>query len=243
LSEDEQRLAILEAKEKKFYRERNEEYAKKVRENHEWHIPKARELYDALRKTKSKSGNYYQVVEFNQKVIAALCLYFANDERLEKQFPQYKLSKGICLTGNKGTGKTHLMNFFSKNPKASYSLPTCRDIAEKYRTEWKYEGIGTIEYYAGLFKASQPQPFNHEYLGFCYGDLGTEDDKNSYGNKMNVMDEVFFNRYERGVPFHMTHFTTNLSGDEIKERYGVRFYDRLKETCNWIVLDGESFRE
>lgn len=53
----------------------------------------------------------------------------------------------------------------------------------------------------------------------------------------------YFKRYESGVARHMTHFTTNLNAAEIKERYGVRFYDRLKESCNWIVLEGESFRE
>lgn len=243
LTPEEHELAILEAKEKKFYKIRNKEYAEKVRRGYEWKIPKARELYEELKKTKSKSGLCYKVNANNQKVIAILCLYFANDPKLETEFPGMKLSKGICLTGKQGTGKTHLMNFFAKNPKASYLITTCRDVAEKFRTNWEYEGINTLEYYSSQPKASQPQAYNHEVLGFCFGDLGTEEDKNNYGNKMNVLDEIFFKRYETGVPLHMTHFTTNLSGEEIKERYGVRFHDRLKETCNWIVLNGESFRE
>lgn len=242
LTTDEQEEALRIARENKFYKIKNDEYSAKVKAGIEWIIPNARELYENLRRTKSRSGKPYKLTEQNRKVIAALCLYFANDSRLEELYPDYSLSKGICLTGLPGVGKTHLLNFFSKNPKQSYLLTTCGDVSEKFRTSWEYEGVSTIDYYSSTPKASQPQPFNHEILGFCFGDLGTEDDKNNYGNKMNVLNEIFFNRYEKSVPFHMTHFTTNLNGDEIKERYGARFYDRLKETCNWIVLNGESFR-
>lgn len=243
LTPEETELAILKGKEEKFYRIRNQEYAEKVRKGYQWKIPQARELYEALKATKSKSGGAYRITHDNQNVIEVLCLYFANDPNLERLYPKFKLSKGICLTGNKGSGKTHLLNFFCKNPKANYLLTACRDVADKFRTDWSYEGINTIEYYSSTPKASQPQPFDHEVMGFCFGDLGTEEDKNNYGNKLNVMDEIFFKRYETGTPFSMTHFTTNLNGEEILARYGERFYDRLKESCNWIVLKGESFRE
>jgi DNA replication protein DnaC len=242
LTTDEELEALRDAREKKFYRIQHEKYAEKVRAGIDWGKPTARDLYEGLKATFSKSGERYKITEHNKIIIEILCLYFSNDDNLQVLHPDIKHSKGICLTGMQGVGKTHLMNFFVKNPKASYMIPTCRDIAEKFRTNWEYEGINAIEYYSSTPKASQPSHYNQEVLGFCFGDLGTEEDKNVYGNKMNVMDEVFFKRYESGTPFHMTHFTTNLSGDEIKTRYGVRFYDRLKESCNWLVLKGESFR-
>jgi DNA replication protein DnaC len=243
LTDEENELAILAAKEAKFYRIKNQEYAEKVRNNVDWSIPNARELFEGLRRTKSKSDKWFMITDWNKEVIYKLCGYFANNPKLEEQYPGMSLKKGICLTGPSGVGKTHLMNFFCKNPKASYLLATCRDVAEKFRNKWEYEGITTLEYYSSTPFAAHPQPYNQPMMGFCFGDLGTEEDKNDYGNKMNVIDEIFFKRYESGVPIHMTHFTTNLNAAEIKERYGVRFYDRLKETCNWIVLNGESFRE
>lgn len=243
LTPEELNQLIIAAKEAKYYRIKNEEYAAALKAGIDWSIPNARELYENLRRTKSKSGKWFKVTEDNKKVIAMLCLYFANDPKFEQLYPGMSLKKGICITGIQGVGKTHLMNFFSKNPKASYLLATCRDVAEKFRTNWQYEGITTMEYYSCNPAASHPQPYNQPTVGFCFGDLGTEEDKNAYGNKMNVMDEIFFKRYENGISLHTTHFTTNLSGSEIQERYGVRFYDRLKESCNWIVLNGESFRE
>jgi len=242
LTEDEQAEGLRVAREKKYNYLKRLEYFEKVKNTPKLQAPTARVLYDGLMATKSKSGGYYQVNDMNRNIIHALCLYFANDPRFEQQFPQYSLSKGICISGNKGTGKTHLMNYFSFNPKQSYSLPTCKEIAEKFRTNWNYEGVGTVEYYAHVKKASHPQPYNQEVLGFCYGDLGTEDDKNNFGNKMNVLEEIFLTRYEANVPFHLTHFTTNLNPKEIETRYGDRFRDRLKETCNWLILDGQSFR-
>lgn len=242
LTPEEHDLAITAAKEAKYYRIKNEEYAAKLRRGSVQKEPNARELFEYLRATKSKTGKWYQITEDNKEVIFKLCLYFANDPKLEEKYPGMSLKKGICITGLPGVGKTHLMNFFAKNPKASYLLATCRDIAEKFRNNWEYEGITTLEYYSSTPFAAHPQPYNQTMMGFCFGDLGTEEDKNLYGNKMNVLDEIFFKRYESGVPMHMTHFTTNLTGEEIKERYGDRFHDRLKESCNWIVLEGKSFR-
>lgn len=247
LTEEEMNMAVLVAKEKKLRDKINLEYAEKIRNGITWEIPNARELFENLRRTKSKTGAWYKVTEFNSDVIAILCMYFSGKEGdkniLAEKYPHIKLNKGICLTGPQGVGKTHLMNYFARNPYQSYLLTTCRDVAEKYRNDWEYEGVKTLEYYSSKPAATHPQPYKQEHLGICFGDLGTEEDKNNYGNKINVIDEIFFKRYESGIPLHMTHFTTNLSGEEIKKRYGIRFFDRLVESCNWIVLEGDSFRE
>lgn len=243
LTEDETIEALRVARENKFYRLRQEEYSKKIAAGIDWSIPTARELYERLRRTVGNNGKPYQITPDNKKVIEILCLYFANDPRLPDLHPTINPDKGICLTGNVGVGKTHLLNFFATNPKQSYKLVTCREVAEKFRIGWQYEGTNTIEYYSSIPSAKHPQPYNQEVMGFCFGDLGYEDDKNNYGNKMNVMEEIIFRRYESHVPFHMTHFTTNLNAKELRSRYGERVYDRIKETMNWIVLEGTSFRE
>lgn len=242
LTPEEQQEALRVAREAKHQLTLRREYMERLKHDTVWSKPNAREMYEALKMTKSKMGEPYQVTEHNEAIIFALCLYFTNDPNLEQEFPAFSRKKGIILSGNKGTGKTHLMNFFCNNPYAGYSIPTCKDISEKFRTNWVYEDRNAIDYFSAIKKAPKPTPYNHEVLGFCFGDLGTEEDKNVYGNKMNVIEEIFFNRYENNVPFHLTHFTTNLNADEIEARYGVRFRDRLKESCNWMVLNGPSFR-
>jgi hypothetical protein len=50
---------------------------------------------------------------------------------------------------------------------------------------------------------------------------------------VNKMAEIILSRYERFTRTRcLTHFTTNLSADEIEERYGSRVRSRLREMCN-----------
>jgi DNA replication protein DnaC len=74
-----------------------------------------------------------------------------------------------------------------------------------------------------------------EYTGICFDDLGTEDtEKAHYGNRTNVMEKIILNRYDH-CRNKLTHFTTNLTAEQIKETYGLRVTDRLREMVN--VLD------
>jgi len=102
--------------------------------------------------------------------------------------------------------------------------------------------MSPIDYYSSLQRADIGHIYNHEYLGCCFGDLGAENESKSFGNTRNVMDDIIFNRYESKIPFHYTHFTTNLDADMIKQIYGERTLDRLCEMCNVLVIEGESFR-
>lgn len=115
LDEEETNLALLVAKETKLRQKINREYAEKIRNGITWEIPNARELFENLRRTKSRTGKWYKVTEFNSDVIAILCLYFsgsAEDKKiLSDKYPHINLDKSICLTGSQGVGKTHLMNF------------------------------------------------------------------------------------------------------------------------------------
>ena len=47
---------------------------------------------------------------------------------------------------------------------------------------------------------------------------------------------------ERYASRRFTIFTTNLDTDQIREKYGARIYDRLKECCTSIVFSNDSYR-
>jgi len=128
-------------------------------------------------------------------------LYFAGDKRFEDRGDNFSLSKGILITGTPGVGKSHLMAFFSKNPHSSYAHVTCKSVAERYRTGWKRDELDTLEWYSYTLKADAGHYWDQTELGYCFGDLGTEDEKNSFGNKMNVMEHIIFQRYENKLPF------------------------------------------
>ncbi|HTJ53754.1 MAG TPA: hypothetical protein VL443_30070 [Cyclobacteriaceae bacterium] len=237
LTFEEAEAAILEGRLKKDRELRIAAYAAKIREQPVVYTPSAKDWFNALLNTKSKSGENYQVTEENSHVVKQLCLYFANDSRFEGN-----LNKGILLMGKPGTGKTHLMNFFSSNPRMSYNIPTCKHIAEQYRTGWKNNDMDTIEYYSSPQKAYHNNRYNQSEFGICFGDLGAETEANNYGNKKNVIEEIVFTRYEKGLKFISNHFTTNLDGEDIGKIYGDRMKDRLREMCNVLLLNCKSWR-
>lgn len=75
----------------------------------------------------------------------------------------------------------------------------------------------------------------HEVL---IDDIGSEQINNTFGVKSEILSLVLECRCESK---HRTHFTTNLSGATIKERYGDRIIDRLK-MFRTFVLNGRSNR-
>lgn len=239
LTEDEVSAALLRARIEKDQDMKRRAYAEKINANPVWYEPTAEQMKGKLLTTTSKTGNPFRIVDAkHEAVINQLCLYFSKS-------PTYAgdPKKGILLRGKPGSGKTHLMNFFCKNPKASYSLPTCKIVVERYAQGWNSDDRATIEFYSALKKAEFDHIYSQKVLGFCFGDLGAEvSESNSYGNKRNVMEEIIFNRYEANLDFCYTHFTTNLNTEELEKKYGSRFRDRLREMCNVYTLENESFR-
>jgi len=242
LTEEEIEEGLRVAREQKDLQLKKQAYWDRINAKVNWNRPTAEQIRIALLDTKSQTGKPFQVTEWNKDIVGALCLYFAGDNRFNSFAEDFSLDKGILLLGVPGVGKTHLMNFFSKNPHASFIIPTCKAISEKYVNGWTRDGMSTIEYYSGLQTAEVGHVYDQTYLGICFGDLGAEAEGNNYGNKRNVIEEIVFNRYESKLPFKYTHFTSNLDADMIGTKYGERLRDRLREMCNVFTLDGKSFR-
>lgn len=70
-------------------------------------------------------------------------------------------------------------------------------------------------------------------------DFGIEDILNEYGTKRSTLAEVIDDAERRG---QLVVLTTNLTMNEIKERYGMRTIDRLKALTTCVSCVGESFR-
>lgn len=196
-----------------------------------------------------------------KNVIRALCYYFTGDVRFEQlclkggkiclmngeedEVPlNWKLSKGILLGGPKGTGKTSIMRLFNRNKRFCYELFDCRELAKKFansrQDQGGYEAVSLFE--GMLMMPKCEENFYNEKFGVCFEDLGSEEEANHYGNKVNVIAHLIQARYTNNIPFCMTHMTTNLGKDRIKDVYGERVLDRMKEMFNWIPVDGVSRR-
>lgn len=215
------------------------------------------ELYDYARGRASQmlrieTGDPTAVFEpavFQRDAIAALVFYFTNNPEFENLVTsvyntnglKFSLNKGIWLWGNPGVGKTLIMQMFNRNRRMCYEVVQCPKIVFGYV---KY-GDEHISNYGRIQKEfDSALSFYQSEKGICYNDLGIETTPaKHYGTPINVMETIFMDTYENKVPWWQRHVTTNLTIDQLKEMYGVRFVDRVKQCFNIIDINGKSLRK
>lgn len=166
-------------------------------------------------------------------IFKLLCQYFTNNSEFEKS--GYSLKKGLFLFGNIGCGKTTMMRLFQRNVTNDFYVISCRQVADEYT---KF-GADTLEKYSVLKEVYPHEHYGQKVQGICFDDLGTEKNKKYFGNEINVMEDIFQNRYDKRL-IGKTHLTSNLSGEEIDEMYGPRVRSRLREMCNVIQFSKDA---
>lgn len=185
------------------------------------------------------------VIDDNNRDVLRFLLYYFNDcPKAEEVFPGrgYKLHKHIMLQGNVGTGKTLLMEIFSEylrytnNPNFFYNLSVTQMI--NY-----YTLHNNLDRYT--FNEEENKGFQCKPVNICLNDIGVQT-TTFFGMDTKVLtDEFLHARNEIWSQFHLkAHVTTNLSIEQLKEKYKDgfgRLIDRFK-TYNVIPLGGDSRR-
>lgn len=174
-------------------------------------------------------GNSFHISEMDHHTIYKLLIYMIKDEKAAVN-QKIDLSKGILVSGSIGCGKTSLMNLV--RPFAyhayEYKIKTCREVS----FEFAKNGFEAINGYM-LKQANQSR-----LTGYCFDDLGAEQQIKHFGNDCNVMAEVLISRYEQFVENKsVTHITTNLSASEIENSYGNRLRSRMRQMFNLVTFD------
>lgn len=207
LDELELEEALRAAREKKYFQLKREEYNRKLNED----MSPPTFTWEQLR---DRYAEKYTIDQENAQVVTDLCYYFSGDLQFSGD-----LNRGLLLYGAVGVGKTSLMQVFFRNHRQSFVVVSCRQVESAFAQEGNQ----------GLMKY-----FDHS-RAFCFDDLGTEPAVTKYyGTDKAAMTEVLLNRYDFRMPYNCTHITTNLSAEEIKQRYGTRVVDRMREMFNFI---------
>lgn len=222
LTEDEIAGALLKAREEKHYRMKREEYREKLTAEPRSIKLTAEEYWQGFKQ-------WWQTDDDNAAIIQNICYYFSEDVKFKGN-----LEKGLLLVGGVGVGKSTLMEFFKKNQRSSYRMLSCREI----ESDFAMEGEKSVSYCSyDIPISTNSDPFGHQVIGICFDDLGTEANGKYFGKEKNLMAEIILNRYDNKLPFCRTHITTNLTAMQIKDQYGTRVTDRMREMFNIISFD------
>ena len=215
-----------------------EEYRKKISEPVVYQELTAEQLKSYfIREFKAQHSVDFVEDEYSIPVLERLCLYFANDERFEMLDDDYSLSKGLVLHGVIGCGKSSWMRIFQTNQKCSFQFKSCSQVAR----EFSKEGYKTLEkYFSPIPNVYRSQFFGQQELGWCFDDLGFEQEAKHYGKASNVMVELIQAIYDKPAMKGMVHFTTNLSANQIGDNYGSRIRSRMRELFNVISYASEA---
>jgi DNA replication protein DnaC len=221
---------------------KNKEYIKKVNSNEtlfDFKTPMFESLtddqakiktFDILKSISSFRNETLVFDENNKPIYNQLTKYFNRDESFEGS-----LSKGICLFGGVGTGKSLIMEVFKRFTAENtnkFKIHDMKDIA----IDVQEHGVKVLpEYTKGIC---------------CYDDVGFENIASNYGNKICAFTDlinILYDRYlETGKVCHITTnlgFSTDLGFGLMANKYDARVVDRMRQMFNIIILKGNSKRK
>lgn len=140
--------------------------------------------------------------------------------------------KGLMLRGSVGTGKTTL------------AIAIMRKAVEQGIHCLFVNNISLNDRLLNLLNSDRKELANYDKLLrtvplLVIDDFGVESDRNSKSWLVEKMESIIGERYDRMLPIIIT---TNLTKDEIKDRYNERIYDRLRDTCDLVIFRGQSLR-
>jgi len=177
-------------------------------------------------------GSSFKINSLDIPTIHKLLIYMIKDQKTALK-EQIDLSKGILLSGPIGCGKTSIMHLIRPFAYRSsdYKIKTCREISFDF-AKTGYEAIN---------KYTLKENYQSHLSGYCFDDLGAEQQIKHFGNDCNVMAEILITRYEQFIENNsLTHLTSNLSASEIEMLYGNRLRSRMRNMFNLISFNRDS---
>ena len=186
-------------------------------------------LLERLKDTGFEMPNrvFIKVADARKRLANGLRYMLAQQGEKPQWLPEYELiadwlsdnkGKGLLLAGSCGRGKTLV---------ATRILPLF--FAERHLF---YNLFNSYE-----LNSRQNEVFRCKIL--CIDDIGVENESVKYGGRRNMFTELIDSVEKKGK---LLVVTTNLTQDEIVEKYGTRTLDRLFSCCKIVTFSGRSLR-
>ncbi len=143
--------------------------------------------------------------------------------------------KGLIVSGTPGTGKTVRFKFISET--LGIKMITAHEVVRCLLTDGE-EGLRELCRLDISRYSSVPQ----HYYDLIIDDIGAEPTEQIvYGTRFNAIADIVERRYLI-FPEWKTHFSTNLTEEQLKDRYGERVFSRINEMCHFVTLTGKDRR-
>lgn len=180
----------------------------------------------------------YELDGHNQPVIKKLGLWAIRSEKFNNRQDGSHIDRGILLSGPVGAGKDELIRIL-------------KQYLRYLRSPYVYSSKVVWEF-ARPFMKEGYECFREDDGNIYYEELALTDERTGeatrefvshYGTKLLIGAEIINIRYTvfKNTGYQ-THFSTNLTEDELEKVYGSRCMSRLYEMCNFIFLTGNDRR-
>lgn len=185
----------------------------------------AKNFYNLMAWTSDKVyGKKLIVNESTTPLIKAICFFLSEDERFETELG-FSHTKGLLIRGVSGLGKTHLVKCVEANERNPVLIQSMIEITDQVKSEGEYS----------LNMAGKQVLY--------LDDVGTEESPvKHYGTNINWFKDFLELYYSKSKPFRNLMISTNLSFQQIEDKYGFRVRSRMKDMFNVVDVTGKDLR-
>lgn len=165
--------------------------------------------------------------ESELQIIRNMIRYFINDKSCE-----WPLTKGLFVYGLPGTGKTEIMRVFERFC-MEFNLPKAFQFTSMAETYVKCKSE----------KGFDPITQNVQ-LDRCFDEFGLHTGAvMTFGESLDINEAIIEARYKRfRNGGQVTHFISNMTTTEAKEKLSPMIFDRVKQMCTSVYFKGQSKR-
>lgn len=182
-------------------------------------------FYRLIKSSCINSGKEFKVIPDQSPLIRKLCFFLSEDSRCQDE--NIDLTKGLLIRGTSGLGKTDLIKWAAKNEIKPINVLSILSITEQIKSSGEAD-LSTSDIYKILY----------------LDDVGTEEDTvNYFGTKIYFFKNFIESYYLKGKNFNRLIISTNLSMQQIEEKYGFRVRSRMNEMFNKIDVGGSDLRK